>query len=79
MADGREISLVIADAGPGIAAADLPHVFDSFYRAQARRSTASATGLGLAIARGLIDAIGGNDRGGKSAPGCAGGRRRRAP
>lgn len=43
--DGR---IVVQDNGPGIAAADKPHVFDRFYRATATRSL-PGSGLGLAI------------------------------
>ena len=49
--DGR-VGIGVTDIGPGIAAADLPHLFDRFY--QSRQSVASATGeggLGLAIAK----------------------------
>jgi two-component system, OmpR family, sensor histidine kinase MprB len=40
--------LVVTDGGPGIDAADLPHVFDRFYRATAARGM-PGSGLGLAI------------------------------
>ena len=43
--DGR---IVVQDNGPGISAADKPHVFDRFYRATATRSL-PGSGLGLAI------------------------------
>jgi len=43
----------------GIPAEDLPHVFDSFYRARRGDRVAPGTGLGLAIARGLTEAMGG--------------------
>jgi two-component system sensor histidine kinase KdpD len=56
---GADILLAITDSGPGIPAADLPHVFDSFYRARRGDRTVPGTGLGLAIARGLTEAMGG--------------------
>ena len=56
--EGR-VLLGIEDGGIGIAAEDLPHVFDSFYRARRGDRVAAGTGLGLAIARGLIEAMGG--------------------
>lgn len=56
---GGRVVLRVADEGPGIAAADLPHVFDSFYRARRGDRTQPGTGLGLAIARGLMGAMGG--------------------
>ena len=49
----------ISDNGVGIAEADLPHVFDSFFRAQHGDRVVPGTGLGLAIARGLIEVMGG--------------------
>ncbi len=58
-AEGGRVRLAIADAGPGIPPADLPHVFDSFYRVLRGDRTVPGTGLGLAIARGLLEAIGG--------------------
>jgi two-component system, OmpR family, sensor histidine kinase KdpD len=53
------VRISIADEGVGILPADLPHVFDSFYRAQRGDRTIPGTGLGLAIARGLVEAMGG--------------------
>jgi two-component system sensor histidine kinase KdpD len=48
-----ELIIAVRDQGPGIAAADLPRLFERFYRgAQAR--TVSGTGMGLSIARGLL-------------------------
>jgi len=46
--------LRIADNGPGIPAADLPRVFEKFYRSRAAAS--AGTGLGLPIARGFVEA-----------------------
>ncbi|MGZ3332701.1 MAG: ATP-binding protein [Gemmatimonadaceae bacterium] len=47
----------IIDMGPGISASDLPHVFDDFW--QARRGDQRGVGLGLAIAKALVEAHGG--------------------
>jgi two-component system sensor histidine kinase MprB len=43
-------ALTVRDHGPGIAADDLPHVFDRFYRSQESRSM-PGSGLGLSIVR----------------------------
>jgi two-component system sensor histidine kinase MprB len=50
--------LVIRDHGPGVDAADLPHVFDRFYRAAAARSL-PGSGLGLAIVKQTVEDHGG--------------------
>ena len=58
----RHAVLEVADEGPGIAAADLPHVFDRFWRADSSRSRHGAVGghgLGLAIAKQLVESAGG--------------------
>ena len=60
------IEFAVLDTGAGIAAEDLPHVFDRFWRAKKTRSV--GTGLGLAIAKGIVDAHGGHI-GAKSEPG----------
>ena len=48
------LTIDVRDHGPGIAAADLPHLFDRFYRGAAAASRISGTGMGLSIARGLL-------------------------
>ena len=54
-----DVSIAVADEGVGIPLADLPHVFDSFYRARRGDRVAPGTGLGLAIARGMVTAMDG--------------------
>ena len=52
--DGTSVELVIEDDGDGIAAQDLPHVFDRFYRGDPSRSrNTGGTGLGLAICKAI--------------------------
>jgi len=53
-----QVALGIRDTGPGIAPEALPHIFNRFYRADTSRTGAGA-GLGLAIAKELIEAQGG--------------------
>ena len=57
----RQVALRVRDTGSGIAPDDLPYVFDRFYRAdQSRQRTdASSSGLGLAIAKAIVEAHGG--------------------
>ena len=57
----NEICLSVKDSGSGIAAQDLPHIFNRFYRAdQSRqRDKTVSSGLGLAIAKAIVEAHGG--------------------
>ena len=57
---GGTVRLHVRDTGPGIAPADLPHIFERFYRADPSREQTGASGLGLAIARGIVAAHGGS-------------------
>jgi signal transduction histidine kinase len=56
-ADTRELVFAVTDSGPGIAAEDLPHLFERHWRSKA--APYKGTGLGLAIAKGIVDAHGG--------------------
>ncbi len=54
------IQVSVTDTGPGIDPADLPYIFDRFYRADQSRTHASGgSGLGLAIVKQLVEAHGG--------------------
>ncbi len=53
-------TLVVQDSGPGILAAELPHVFERFFRGtNVGDARASGSGLGLAIARSIVEMHGG--------------------
>lgn len=66
--EGREIrregrtlvEILVRDTGCGIPPADLPHIFERFYRVEASRATATGgSGIGLTITRSLVQAHGG--------------------
>jgi PAS domain S-box-containing protein len=60
-ADARRVRIEVRDSGPGIAPADLAHLFKPFVQVgQAQRQHREGTGLGLAISRHLARALGGD-------------------
>jgi signal transduction histidine kinase len=60
---GPRVQVTVSDTGDGIPAADLPHIFERFYRGEKSRSRQTGgSGLGLAIARGIVRAHGGEIR-----------------
>lgn len=61
---GREFYISVSDTGEGIAEAELPHVFDRFFKGGA----SGGAGLGLAISKELVEAMGGHIEA-KSSPG----------
>jgi signal transduction histidine kinase len=56
--DGLHLS--VTDQGPGLNPAEIERVFDRFYRGQVSSPSTHGSGMGLAIARGLLDAAGGS-------------------
>ncbi|HEX5160267.1 MAG TPA: ATP-binding protein, partial [Steroidobacteraceae bacterium] len=52
---GDAALIEISDTGPGIAAEDLPHIFDPYYSAS-KKHQKTGTGLGLYISKGIVDA-----------------------
>jgi two-component system sensor histidine kinase KdpD len=70
MEDGA-VRIEVADRGPGIPQDALPHLFDAFYRAPGRERSVAGSGLGLAVAKGLVEAHGGHIRAGNREGGGA--------
>ncbi len=54
--DDRQAVIRVSDRGPGIAPSELPHVFDRYWHGRTKKGGA---GLGLAIAKGIVEAHGG--------------------
>jgi signal transduction histidine kinase len=55
----EQIIVCVSDAGPGIDARDLPHIFDRFYRSTNAVKQTKGAGLGLYLARAIVEAHGG--------------------
>jgi two-component system sensor histidine kinase KdpD len=57
--EGRNVVVSVADHGPGIDAFEQPLIFEKFYRGRNQRHTGHGTGMGLAIAKVIVEAHGG--------------------
>ena len=61
--EAGSISVAVIDTGMGIAPADLPRIFERFYKSdKARSRSGGGTGLGLPIARHIVESHGGSIR-----------------
>jgi two-component system, OmpR family, sensor histidine kinase KdpD len=58
----KQAIISVMDRGPGIGPDELDHVFEKFYRGRRNRTKTEGTGMGLAIAKGIIEAHGGRIR-----------------
>jgi two-component system OmpR family sensor kinase/two-component system sensor histidine kinase BaeS len=58
-ADGSEIEVSVCDTGPGISPEDAAHLFARFYRGREERAAGTGTGLGLSVAKAIVEAHGG--------------------
>lgn len=55
----EQVVICVSDQGPGIDARDLPHIFDRFYRSTTAVKKTKGAGLGLYLARAIVEAHGG--------------------
>jgi two-component system sensor histidine kinase KdpD len=57
--ENGEVVLTITDQGPGVSLEERPQIFDKFFRGQANRRRDGGVGLGLAVAKGVVEAFDG--------------------
>jgi two-component system sensor histidine kinase KdpD len=54
------VVITVEDGGPGVPPSELPRLFEKFYRVAKRSGSRPGTGVGLAVVRGLVEAMGGS-------------------
>jgi len=59
LADDARVDIAVRDTGPGIPPRDLPRIFERFYKVDRSRGGQPGSGLGLSIARHLVELQGG--------------------
>jgi len=69
-ASGRGVSVSVSDTGPGIPEADIPRLFEKFFRVEANARIARGTGLGLSLVRRVVEDLHGGQVAVKSALGA---------
>jgi two-component system sensor histidine kinase KdpD len=57
--ESGKVAVAVSDTGPGIPREALPRLFDAFYRAPSEGGGPKGSGLGLAVAKGIVEAHGG--------------------
>ena len=64
-----EVEVSVTDQGPGVPEADLPHIFERYYRGAEQRSSTKGSGLGLAIVKKIVEVHGSTIRAERGAEG----------
>ena len=57
--EGSGVEVTVCDSGPGLSEEDLGHLFDRFYRGASARAAGPGAGLGLSVAKAIVEAHGG--------------------
>ena len=58
----RFLNISVSDQGPGLDNTEIDHIFENFYRGKGQRSRVHGTGMGLPIAKAIVESHGGTMR-----------------